>query len=230
MLFTGLKIKVKCVHFTYLTNSPCMKLPNEIQEPKQLRAQQTREAILSATLDILEEQGIEKISTNLIAKTAGINIATLYKYFNDKYEILNELALSFSQKQSDLICNYLRDTPSDTPIKTVCYGMVDAIVEGTKKDRALVQLQRALMIYPDLHSAYQYTNVEIGKAMKPFLSAWKIRLKPSELETAMMCIGETFGVLQDLALSKSSRYDEKVINELKRIVTAYYESHAKTSK
>ena len=66
--------------------------------------------------------------------------------------------------------------------------------------------------------------------MKPFLSAWKIRLKPSELETAMMCIGETFGVLQDLALSKSARYDEKVINELKRIVTAYYESHAKTSK
>ena len=94
-----------------------MTLPNEIREPKQLRARQTREAVLSATLDILEEQGIEKISTNLIAKTAGINIATLYKYFNDKYEILNELALSFSQKQSDLICNYLRDTPSDTPIK-----------------------------------------------------------------------------------------------------------------
>ena len=86
------------------------------------------------------------------------------------------------------------------------------------------------MIHPDLHSAYQYTNVEIGKAMEPFLSAWKIRLKPSGLETAMMCLGEMFGVLKDLALSKSSAYDKNVINELKRIVTAYYESRARNSK
>tara|TARA_R110002074_G_scaffold250524_1_gene422197 strand:- start:918 stop:1541 length:624 start_codon:yes stop_codon:yes gene_type:complete len=206
-----------------------MPLPKVIKKPKQERSRLTREAIIRATLDILEETGIEKISTNMIASKAGINISSLYKYFTDKYEILNELALAFSQKQADLICNYLSDTPIDTPLDKVCHEMVDTIVDGTKNDRALVQLQRALIIYPNLHASYQGTNIEIGEAMKPFLKAWNIHLSKKELATAMLCMGEMFGALQDLALSRSSTYDRDVINELKRLVTFYYQGRIESS-
>ena len=200
-----------------------MSKPANSGEPKQERSKQTRASILVATLDLLETIGIEKISTNQIASTAGINISTLYKHFSDKYQILSELALGFSEKQSELICTYLMNTPTTTPIKEVCDGMIDALVEGTKNDRALVQLQRALIVFPELHNIYRSSNIEIGAAMNPFLLTWGIKLNSKQLNLAMTCVGEAFGALQDLALSDSSTYDNQVIDELKMLLTGYYE-------
>ena len=39
----------------------------------------------------------------------------------------------------------------------------------------------------------------------------------------MICLGEAFGALQDLALSRNSNYDPGVIKELKLLLTAYYQ-------
>ena len=77
------------------------------RQPKQDRAKATRQKILDATLHLLDEVTIDKISTNIIARRCGVNIATLYKYFPNKYTILHELASNFGRKQSDLICGYL---------------------------------------------------------------------------------------------------------------------------
>ena len=46
----------------------------EGRQPQQKRARQTRQSILTAALELLEQSGIEKISTNLIARQAQITI------------------------------------------------------------------------------------------------------------------------------------------------------------
>jgi AcrR family transcriptional regulator len=172
-----------------------------IVQPLQKRAFKTRQRILDATLVLLENAGIEKISTNLIASQAEVNIASLYKYFPNKHAILHELAQSFGQKQAGLICCYLAVASPNSSIKTICDGLVDSVIEGTRGGKALGQLQRSLIASPDLLE---------GKA----------------LEMAMLCLGETFSALQDLALSRDASYDQAVISELKQILSAYYESRA----
>jgi len=149
---------------------------DKIVQPQQRRARQTRQKILDATLELLEESGIEKISTNLIAGRAGVNIASLYKYFPDKHAILHELAQSFGQQQSDLICAYLASIDIESSIESVCGGLVDAVIEGTRGGKALVQLQRSLIASPELLEAYRATNHEIGQALKPFLRHWGIEI------------------------------------------------------
>ena len=193
-------------------------------ELKQERARVTRNKILAATREILQETGIEKVSTHLIDKQAGVNLASLYKYFPNKYEILKVLAFEFSARQTGLICEYLNNAPLETPLKNVCHGLVDALINGTRNDRALVQLQRALIVMPELHEAYRLSNIDIADAMKPFLKQWGIRMTKPQLEVAMTCLGEACGALQDLALSRDANYDEAVIDELKLLLTAYYEA------
>jgi len=195
-----------------------------VRQPQQKRAQQTRQRILDATLELLEQSGIEKISTNQIARQAGVNIASLYKYFPDKHAILHELAQAFGQRQADLICTYLNNTDPKSSIKTVCDGLVDAVIEGTHGGRALVQLQRSLIASPELLEAYRATNHDIGQALLPFFKHWSIKLKGPALEMTMLCLGETFSALQDLALSRDTNYDPDVVMELKLILTAYYEA------
>jgi hypothetical protein len=87
----------------------------------------------------------------------------LTRYLGNKYDIVKRLALDFSHKQTTLICEYLRGTLLSTPLEAVCHGLVDALVEGTRSDRALVQLQRALTVIPELYEAYRLSNDEIGE-------------------------------------------------------------------
>lgn len=204
-----------------------MKTTQTIIQPQQKRARQTRQKILDATLELLQQSGIEKISTNLIARQARVNIASLYKYFPDKYAILHELAQAFGQRQADLICTYLENTDLHASIKDVCDGLVDAVIEGTRGGKVLVQLQRSLIASPELLEAYRATNHEIGKSMLPFLRHWGIKLESAALEMTMLCIGETFSALQDLALSRDANYDRAVVEELKLILRAYYEARSR---
>jgi AcrR family transcriptional regulator len=194
--------------------------------PRQKRARETRRRILDATLELLEDSGIEKISTNQAARRAGVNIASVYKYFPDKYAILHELAQEFGQLQADLICAYLRRADAAASIETICGGLVDAVIDGTRGGKALVQLQRSLIASPELLESYRATNREIGQAMQPFLERWGIDLRGEALELAMLCLGEAFSALQDLALSRDAGYDPAVVAELKLILVSYYRSRA----
>ena len=60
--------------------------------PKQQRAAETVEAILDATAQLLQKSEIREVSTNHIARKAGVSIGTLYQYFSNKDELMWSLA------------------------------------------------------------------------------------------------------------------------------------------
>jgi len=61
------------------------------KRPTQERSRATVDAILQATAYILVERGWEALTTNAIARRAGVNIASLYQFFPDKQAIVAEL-------------------------------------------------------------------------------------------------------------------------------------------
>jgi AcrR family transcriptional regulator len=77
----------------------------EKNKPRQARAKRTYEGILSSAAELLVEVegilssaaellvevGVERISTNIIAERAGITVPALYRYFPNKYAVLNAL-------------------------------------------------------------------------------------------------------------------------------------------
>ena len=66
----------------------------EKNRPQQQRAIRTYEAIISAAGELLCEVGLERISTNNIAERAGVTVPALYRYFPNKYAVLNALGAS----------------------------------------------------------------------------------------------------------------------------------------
>ncbi|UTW59324.1 TetR/AcrR family transcriptional regulator [Kordiimonas sp. SCSIO 12603] len=61
--------------------------------PLTKRGENTVSKILDATSELLFEYGYSKLTTNHIAKKAGMSIGTLYQYFEDKETILYALTL-----------------------------------------------------------------------------------------------------------------------------------------
>jgi AcrR family transcriptional regulator len=64
---------------------------NTKQQPTQQRSVETFELILEVTSRLLGEVGVERLSTNMVCEKAGISPPALYRYFPNKYAILNEL-------------------------------------------------------------------------------------------------------------------------------------------
>lgn len=58
---------------------------------QQARSRATQEAILEATARILESRGRAALTTNEIARRAGVSIGSLYQYFPNKQAILATL-------------------------------------------------------------------------------------------------------------------------------------------
>ncbi len=61
------------------------------RKPRQVRAELTRERILTAATEIFTEHGYAAGTTNRIAERAGISIGSLYQYFPNKDAILAAL-------------------------------------------------------------------------------------------------------------------------------------------
>ncbi|WP_378730149.1 TetR/AcrR family transcriptional regulator [Nocardia brasiliensis] len=61
------------------------------RRPQQVRARESRERILTAAAQLFAERGIADTSTNRIAAQAGMSIGSLYRYFADKDDIVEEL-------------------------------------------------------------------------------------------------------------------------------------------
>jgi len=74
----------------------------EKNKPRQDRAKRTYEAILEAAAELLVEVGVERISTNLTAERAGITVPALYRYFPNKYAMLNALGAVLMDRQNEV--------------------------------------------------------------------------------------------------------------------------------
>lgn len=69
------------------------------KKPKQERAKETVRIIVAAATQILHKEGLDGLTTNRVAKTAGVSIGSVYQYFPNKNAILSAVA----DQQRDLL-------------------------------------------------------------------------------------------------------------------------------
>ena len=56
--------------------------------PKQARSKQTKEKIIQAAIQLFQDRGYEKTTSNEIAALAGVSVGSFYTYFTDKRQVL----------------------------------------------------------------------------------------------------------------------------------------------
>ena len=98
------------------------------KRPQQDRSKITNNAILEATTHILSEKGYDKLTTNRIAKKAGISIGSLYQYYPNKESIISELISRSYQQDRDFIESKLSEL-KEAPIETTVKRLIHALME-----------------------------------------------------------------------------------------------------
>ena len=95
----------------------------EKNRPQQQRAIKTYEAILSAAGELLCEVGLERISTNIIAERAGVTVPALYRYFPNKYAVINALAGRLLEAQTEVFVDWYKQRVHGQGVEALLDGL-----------------------------------------------------------------------------------------------------------
>jgi AcrR family transcriptional regulator len=120
--------------------------------PKQERALQTRERLLDVAGELLGEVGIERISTNMICARAGVTPPALYRYFKDKYAVLEALGRRLMDRQNEVLFAWLdRHAPNGLEaLAEHTEDLLRATADVTAAEPGAIWTLRALRAVPQL--------------------------------------------------------------------------------
>ena len=126
-------------------------------QPKQERAQATYDRLLDVAGELLGEVGLDRISTNLICARAGVTPPALYRYFSDKYAVLEALGRRLMARQNVALEAWIA--------RHVDHGVTalrDGIEELLRETAAVTQSEPgAVWILRALHATPQLVHVRL---------------------------------------------------------------------
>ncbi len=154
------------------------------KEPRQARAQATVNAILEATVQVLDREGLEAATTTRVAEVAGVSVGSLYQYFSHRDAILNAL----QDREFERTLRLLQDVLANANLAKNPRETVSAAVQG------LASLYRAS---PGLHRVLAIEGLRVAKAdrvhdfdsrvlaiVRHFLAATDARIRRQNVDAA----------------------------------------------
>lgn len=122
---------------------------------------ETRRAIRNAGLDLALENGLESLTVELIAHTAGVSPRTFFNYFASKEDAL----VTEAAEGANQVRTLLLERPADeSPMRALHYAIINSNYYGSvppDRDRLLAR-QRLTQEYPSL-MAHQLGKISIAE-------------------------------------------------------------------
>jgi AcrR family transcriptional regulator len=131
--------------------------------------------LLDAAGDVLEREGIDRISTNLVCQRAGVTPPALYRYFSDKYAIIGALAERLMLRQNAALEAWVAKY-RDGDLERIAGGVIDLLREMdaiTSGQPGALWIMRALRAVPRLApirlASHNYVTDALTDLYMPFL-------------------------------------------------------------
>ena len=180
--------------------------------PSSQRGRKTFERIFEATTALAAELGFEGVNTNLIASRAGVNIASLYRYFPNKQAIFAAISERLTADFKTEISGLVAQIDAGRPWK-------EAVADGMRlaANRRLISPgSRSIRIAIRLSPELQELDALETRAVSAMLADLMMRRSGAEPERAMLTARvaiEIAAAILDLLLSDPTLDPEALARE-----------------
>lgn len=175
----------------------------------QERMKQNREAILQSARELIAQGGIKDAQIQAIAERAGVSSGLVYRYFDNKSQVLIEV-LSEAIQHEVKILNHIAESELSSKQK-----LDKAVTTFVKRAMNSPQLAYSLMFEPvdaELEHERFRSKQLIKQSIKEILAAGKINgeFGFEDLNTAALCVvgAMTFVVIEPLNPSRNVMFDQ----------------------
>jgi AcrR family transcriptional regulator len=181
---------------------------------------QTRERLLDVAGELLGKVGIERISTNMICARAGLTPPALYRYFKDKYALLEALGRRLMDRQNAVLFAWLdQHVPNGlTALADHTEDLLRATAKVTADEPGAIWTLRALRAVPQLaHVRIESHRMVTDRMVKAYAPLVPELSKKVLWRRVRMSI--EFGFAMDEMLNEEDRLKpDDIIKEATRIL------------
>lgn len=190
--------------------------------PVQQRAQQRRSEILAVTAQLLDEMGLDDLTTIKVAKSLGISVGTLYHYFPNKHAILYALAEQWLSEM-DAALQGLAEPKTQQSLRQFVDQSVNQLLQVYTDQHGLLPLVQAMFGVPELKALDERHD----KLVIDFMSAQFALLDLGDDEHGLRRLARTWLELTHALLLVAVNQDQadssKTLGELKHLCLALLE-------
>jgi AcrR family transcriptional regulator len=195
-------------------------------EPVQQRAKGTIDLILGTSAQLLEEVGIDGLTTKLIAERAGIRVRNVYRYFRNKQAVVLALARRMAAEQSRFINDFEHFACTDIEWKRAVDMTIDSFVQGFAFQKGMLAIRKAMQSTPELRAIDEQLNRELAQKLSGALRKRGAVIKKERMPLVCLAVLDVATCLLDRA---GLEYEESndisraldVVAELKEIIKGY---------
>ena len=186
------------------------------KQPSQLRSRVKVESILNATRSILINDGLEKLTTNLVAKRADMSVGSLYQYFPNKFAIISELFNQWLMTARNELLQ-LSELPNQYPTATkseLVKIALDAFYTEESGNEEQLKLEQELVKASDLYSELNELDEQQGQIIADILADLFIllgaKISKAELQDLGLYIYSTHNSIEMLTHRNINSYQRVI--------------------
>jgi AcrR family transcriptional regulator len=199
----------------------------EKNKPVQARAKRTYEAILEAAGELLVEVGVERISTNIIAERAGITVPALYRYFPNKYAVLNALGAVLMDRQNDAFQQwfeqYLGKEGGPQQLLGNVYELLKLTFDVTREQTGGLEVVQSLRAVGPLQELRLASNRLVASHLATIMAEWVDRPLDELLNMQARLSIDTGYAIVEMALEDESLDVEQTLRQGAHMIQLYWQ-------
>jgi AcrR family transcriptional regulator len=182
--------------------------------PVQARSREMCDRILTATAQVLAERGYAGLSTNRVAAQAGVSVGSLYRYFDDRTDLMEHLRLRVTETVvadlSEAMVAAVR-LEAFAGVRHVVATLVDALVEHGPVVKALLD-EVPLGSHAN---ALPAVEAQLGQFARMFVAQHSPQLPADEVDVRVyLALGMTLSACLRIALERPDGLDQARLIDL----------------
>ena len=195
-------------------------------QPLQERSRQTYEAILAAAAQLLEEVGIDSLSTNMICARANLTPPALYRYFPNKYALLRELGIRLMQVQDQAVFDWVDagglNASSMEEAFAKDFEIQKRVIEITRAQPASLWIARAMRAVPMLREVRIESRDKVVEVLFQAMRPLYKETSDSMLRMAVRLNIELCSAAIEMIVEEPDCNADEMVTELSWMMVRYF--------
>lgn len=191
------------------------------KEPSQRRSIDRVQKILDVVAVLLERNGAEAITTNMIAQEAEIPIGSLYQYFPNKHAVLNAVGQRHLERVNQMLSEIFQSDLSGNSWEDLIDLVIDSFANFYLTEPGFAPLWSSMKQDPELIEIDRENNIKISENVSRILSQFQV--DPAENKIISRIVVEVTDAILNrwIREQKDREFSSRMIIELKIILKSY---------
>lgn len=202
-----------------------VKPVTELQQrskPTQKRSALRNHDILKTTAALLEQVGLDHLTTTLVAKQCGISVGALYHYFPNKHAILYSIAKTWLDDALSVLTDWQTRHTTHATIDEFIDFVMEAELIKYREQKGLIPLIEAMHTIPELRSLSNEHDQLVLTHYPPTFRKLGIKKSTNELRRIALCFYEIcYPLLLVASQQKDNKQTRLIMDDLKFVSSQY---------